>query len=94
MPEPPTFIFVERVGRVRKSEEALFKVDRDEYIIWTDRISPEEFQGQNNTRVKVLEEPQRQKSKTRMLVIIVGTLSSVKHFWNQTLEDSNCNTNL
>jgi len=33
MPEPPTFIFVERVGRVRKSEEALFKVDRDEYII-------------------------------------------------------------
>jgi len=31
MPEPPTFIFVEGVGRVRKSEEALFKVDMDEY---------------------------------------------------------------
>lgn len=36
MLDRPTFIFVEGVGRVKKSEEALFKVDMDEYMIQTE----------------------------------------------------------
>lgn len=30
MPEPLTYVFVEGVGRVRKSEKALFKADMDD----------------------------------------------------------------
>lgn len=47
---------------MRKSEEALFEVDMDEYVIQTDRIGPGGSQGQSNTYPRVTEEPQGQNS--------------------------------
>lgn len=49
MPEPPAFIFVEGVGRVRKSEEALFKVNRDKSMIQTD-LALEDPRGRTLTQ--------------------------------------------